>query len=393
MSFSLLVKPFLEKSPFHDRIAALIEADSWIRWAGHFSPAKFESVQSEYFAIRNGASVYDVSPLIKYLIRGRDAARFVDHLVTRDVTKVRPGNAFYTAWCEDQGMMVEEGTLFRLGDNEFLLNAAKDQLHWLDQVAYGFQVQIEEWTHSLCGLSLQGPMSASILSEMGIPAAGQMPRFGIHEFNLGPGWLRLARVGFTGDLGFELWTRPEHAGWLWDKLFAAGAMRKIAPIGARALEIARIEAGYLLIDADYSGALHALRPSARTSPFECGIGWAVHLDKSAYFVGKRALAREKTQGLSRHVLVGLEIEGRKPAPNSFLYADKAGGREIGITTSAIWSPTLKKNIAYGRLPSAHANPGTELWVEIWYGKEHKIERSMVRCRVVKRRFFQPVGPK
>lgn len=389
MSYPLLLKPFMQKTPFYDRMAAHLEPDSWIRWNGHFSPAKFESVQSEYFAVRNGASVYDVSPLIKYLIRGPEAAAYVDHLVTRDSTKIKPMTAFYTAWCQDDGKMVEEGTLFRLGENEFLLNAAKDQLHWLEQVAYGFDVEIEEQTYALCGLSLQGPTSRAIISAMGVNSIAELKRFGILETSIDGHWLRIVRAGFTGDLGYELWTKPESANWLWDTLFKYGAEQKITPIGAHALEISRIEAGFILIDADYTGALHSVRPSNRMSPYECGIGWTVGLNKKNYFVGKRALTKEKQQNSSRFILVGLEVEGRKPAPASFIYADRKAKKEIGITTAGIWSSTLKKNIAYGRVPPSYVQNGSEMWVEIWHHKESKIEKSMMRCWTTNRMFYDP----
>ncbi len=384
------LRPFLRKTRFHPRIEALMHSNNWMRWTGHYSPASFESVQSEYFAIRNGASVYDVSPLIKYAIRGRQAAEYVNHLITRDLSKIKPMQAFYTSWCQDDGMLVEEGTIFRLGENDFLLNSAKDQLHWLEQVAYGFEVEIEETSNDLCGLSLQGPQSRDVLRAMGINGIDHLPRFGIMELELQGHWLRVDRAGFTGDLGYEIWTRPEHALWLWDRMFDVGRDHKIAPIGAQALEIARIEAGFLLIDVDYSGALQALRPTNRMSPYELGIGWTVNLNKPGYFVGKRALKREKNESLSRYVLTGVEVEGRKPAAGAFLYADRAGKTELGLTTSACWSPTMKKNIAFARVPTAYGKPGTQMWIEIWYHKEHKIERSMVRCRAANRMFFDPL---
>ena len=168
-----------------------------------------------------------------------------------------------------------------------------------------------------------------------------------------------------------------------------GEPYKIAPIGSRALDMTRIEAGFILVDADYIGAMHAVRLTQRQSPIEAGIGWAVGFKKPAYFIGKRALIREKTQGLSRHILVGIEIEGRKPAPGAFLYADKAAKQEIGLTTSALWSPMLKKNIAFAQVPPAFAAPASEIWIEIWYPKEKKIERSMMRCRTANRMFFDP----
>ena len=383
------MRPFLRKTPFHDRLAALSHANDWIRWMGFMAPNRFDSVQLEYFAIRNGATLFDVSPLIKYRIQGRDAARFVDHLVTRDVAKVKPMQVFYTAWCDDDGRLVEEGTLFRLAENDFLLNAALHQYAWLKETAYGFDVVIEEVTDELAGLALQGPMSRHVLKALGVQGIESLPHFSLMETTIDGRWLRIDRAGYTGDLGYELWVEPRDALWLWDTLMRVGEPYKIAPMGSATLNIARIEAGFILVDVDYLAANYAVRPTQRESPYECGIGWTVNLKKDAYFVGKRALKREKEQNLSRHVLIGLEIEGRKPAPGSFVYADRPGKKEIGLTTSAIWSPTLKKNIAYARVPQAYAKPGTEMWIEIWYPKEMKIERSMVRCWAANRMFYDP----
>jgi aminomethyltransferase len=383
------LKPFLHRSPFHEPMERFMHGNGWVRWMGYYSPAFFDSEQSEYFAIRTGASVYDVTPLIKYSIRGKDAARYLDYVATRDIAKVRPMQVAYTAWCDDDGRMIEEGTVFRLGPDEFILNAALHQLHWLGEAAYGFDVEIEEVSERICGLSLQGPTSRDILRAMGVAGIERLAHFAILETTVDGHWLRVDRAGYTGDLGYELWVEPKDALWLWETLFRQGEPWKIAPIGSRALDMARIEAGFILVDVDYLGALHALRPTQRLSPIEAGIGWAVGFRKPGHFVGKRALLKEKAEGLSRHLLVGIEIEGRKPAPGAFLYADRAAKREIGLTTSALWSPILKKNIAFARVPPALAAPGNQLWIEIWYPKEQKIERSMVRCWTRTRMFFDP----
>lgn len=387
------LKPFLKKTPFHHRIEPLMMGNGWIRWQGYYSPAFYESPQSEYFAVRNGAAVYDISPLIKYAIQGRDAARFANYLVTRDLTKVKSMTAAYTAWCDDDGRMIEEGTIFRLGPNDFILNAALHQLHWLSEASYGFDVEIGEISDDFCGLSLQGPTSRDILKLLGVAGIEKLAHFGIMETVVDGHWLRIDRAGFTGDLGYELWVEPADADWLWETLFRIGDPYKIAPMGSQALDMTRIEAGFLLVDADYTGAQHAVRPTSRVSPLEAGIGWAVGLKKDQYFVGKRALQKERAENLSRHILIGIEIEGRKPAPGAFVYADTAAKHELGLTTSAMWSPLLKKNIAFAKVPPRFAKPGTEMWIEIWYPKEHKIERSMVKCWATNRMFFDPLRKK
>ena len=243
------LKPFLRKTPFHGPMEALMHGNGWIRWMGYYAPAFFDSEQSEYFAVRTGASVYDVSPLIKYSIRGRDAARFMDYLVTRDMTKVKPMQVVYTAWCDDDGRMIEEGTVFRLAENDFILNAALHQLHWLEEAAYGFDVVIEEISEQVAALSLQGPTSREILKLLGVDGIERLAHFSILETTIDGRWLRIDRAGYTGDLGYELWVRPEDAIWLWEILFRLGDPYKVAPIGSLALDMTRIEAGFILVDA------------------------------------------------------------------------------------------------------------------------------------------------
>ncbi|WP_119458569.1 aminomethyltransferase family protein [Rhodospirillaceae bacterium SYSU D60014] len=377
---------YLRETPFHDRIAAVASAQSWERWQGHITAVTLGGMDREYFAIRNSASVYDVSPLIKYRITGADAARFVDRLITRDVARCAIGQAYYTPWCDDDGKVIEDGTLFRLGKADFLLNAALHNLHWLRDTAYGFDVTIEDVSAEIAGLSVQGPLAQTVLIAMGIGGLERLAHMRLAETRLDDRPMRVSRTGFTGDLGYELWIRPGDASWLWDRLMAAGALYNVLPIGSAALNHARIEAGFILVNVDFISATYALRPSQKRSPYELGLGWAVNLKKDGYFIGKRALLAERKAATPRRALVGLEIDGRKPAVDAFIYAGK---REVGRTTSAIWSPTLKKNIAIASIAGDQALPGTELGIEIWHPKELKIERSMVGCRVVHRPFYDP----
>ncbi len=383
------LRPFLRKTPFHEPMEALMHGNGWIRWMGFYSPSFFDSVQSEYFATRTGATVYDVSPLIKYSIRGADAAKFMNFLVTRDITKVKPMQAAYTAWCDDDGKMIEEGTIFP---------PRRERLHpecgfAPAPLAARKRLWLRRGDRRNLRLVLR-PLAARPDFARHLAGAGRRRHRDPEAFrNHGDHGRRALDAdrprGFTGDLGYELWVKPESAQWLWDTLFKRGDPFKIAPMGSQALDMVRIEAGFILVDADYIGAMHAIRPTQRESPIEAGIGWAVGLKKDAYFVGKRALQQEKAKVSSRHILMGLEIEGRKPANGAFLYADKAAKQEIGLTTSGMWSPILKKSIAFARVPPAYAKPGTEIWTEIWYPKEKKIERLMARCTVTNRMFFDP----
>ncbi|MFQ5985422.1 MAG: aminomethyltransferase family protein, partial [Alphaproteobacteria bacterium] len=375
----------LRETAFHPRIAPLVLSGQWGRWAGYVTVTCFEDVTHEYFAIRNAASLFDISPLMKYRVTGRDAARFVNRLLTRNIGKCAPGRACYGVWCDDEGKVVEDGTVFRLAANEFQINSQERNLCWFQDTALGLDVSIEDVSDAMAALALQGPLSRVILEELGLDGVSALRYFDMARLQLDNLPLLVTRTGFTGDLGYELWVEPEGALDLWDRLMEVGGRRGLTPIGSAALDYARIEAGLLQIDADFIGAELALRESQKRSPFELGFEWLVDLDKE-HFVGKRALVAERRQGTPRRRVVGLEIVGNKPAAGAFVYA---GRKEVGRTTSGIWSPILKKNIALATLDGAYAAVGTALEVDIWHPKELKIERIMAPCRVVRRPFYDP----
>ncbi len=287
----------LLKTPFHERMRALSQVDSFIPWAGYSTVDVFTTVEQEYFAIRNGASLYDLTPMVKYRIAGPDATRYLDRLTTRNVAKLRPGRVAYGIWCDDAGQLIDDGTVFRLGESEYRLCTAEHQLDWLLDSGIGFDVRIEEVTAAIAALALQGPCSCSVLRTLGFSGIETLAPFETRRYAL-PGdpparepVVLVSRTGFTGELGYELWVDPAEAGRLWDGLMDAGAIRSIMPIGSRALNIARLEAGFLQPNLDFVSSARTLRTGTSRSPLELGLGWLVDFDKG-HFNGRRALLKE-----------------------------------------------------------------------------------------------------
>ena len=291
---ALFREPLL-RTPFHARARALSQLDSFIPWNGYTTVDVFSTVEHEYFAIRNACTLYDLSPMAKYRIAGADALRYLNRLVTRDLRKLRADRVMYAVWCNDAGHLIDDGTVFRCGESEYRLCAQERQLDWLLDSAIGFDVQIEEVTEAIAGLALQGPTSCAVLRTLALAGIERLKPFDIGYFELDGIDLTVSRTGFTGDLGYELWVAPDAAEPLWDRLMAAGHSRGIRPLGSRALNIARIEAGFLLPNVDFISAERTLRVGRERSPLELGLDWLVDLDKG-HFTGRRALLAERTAG-------------------------------------------------------------------------------------------------
>jgi aminomethyltransferase len=349
------------------------------------------SHEREYHAIRSSAALFDVSPLYKYHIRGRDAARLLDRVVTRDVRKAKQGQVLYTPWCDARGKVIDDGTVSWLGDDLFRLTAADPNIRWLHENARGMQVEIEDVSESIAALSLQGPLSRTILEH-----AAEVDLSGVKFFRLTSGCIRgipvtITRTGYTGDLGYEVWVDASQALPLWDALMDVGGPHGITPAGILALDIARIEAGLLLIEVDYVSARHALIDMQTSSPFELSLGWTVALDKPA-FNGRHALVEESARGPAWK-FVGLDVEWESLER---LYADVGlaprlptaawrtsvpvyrDGRQIGYATSGCWSPLLKRYLALVHLEAEHAEDGTEVLMEVTVEHRRKHARATVK---------------
>lgn len=374
------------QSPFYPRLREIDRLNEWHAWKGYASADALESAEIEYFAIRNSTAVFDLTPMTKYRISGPDALPFIDRLVTRDMHKIRPGRVAYAVWCDDRGQVIDDGTIFHLRDGEYRLCSQERHLAWLTAAAIGFDVSIEEETAEIAALAVQGPTSYSVLKNLDLAGLDGLKPFGLMHFEFRGAELMVSRTGFTGDLGYELWLSAEHAIELWDALFEAGRLLGIKAIGTHALEMARIEAGYLAAYEDFLPANATMRTGRTRSPLELGLDWLVDF-KKPNFNGRRALAEEKRRG-STWRLVKLDIEGNKPAHHSYIYGPRHRN-DIGFVTSAVWSPVCKKNIALGTVRTPHGNVGDTLRVEVYYQREMHWARVMANATVVDKPFWFP----
>ena len=389
----------LRPTPFHTRTAALSEGQAWRRWAGYVVASSYElSHDREYHAIRSAAALFDVSPLYKYMITGRDAARLLDRVVTRDVAKAKVGQVLYTPWCDTEGKQIDDGTISVLAERTYRMTAADPTLRWLHLNAAGLDVAIEEVSERTAALSLQGPNARAILQ-----VAAQRDLAGLKYFHLAEAKIRgipvtISRTGYTGDLGYEIWVDAAQAVPLWDALNETGTPYGITPAGMLALDVARIEAGLLLIEVDYFSSRHALIEAQKSSPFELGLGWTVALGKES-FNGKPALVAEQQRGPAWQ-FTGLAVDWESLER---LYADVGlpprlptqawrtsvpiygGGKQVGYATSGGWSPLLKQYIALAHLEGTFGTPGTAVEMEITV--EHRRKRAA--ARVTKLPFFNP----
>lgn len=382
---SLRDESFVLKTPFHDRVAAACECNLWEHWAGYTTPSEYHSVELEYFAARNAAAVFDLSPMTKYRISGPDAHAYLDRLVTRDLSKLKVGRVMYCLWCNDQGQVMDDGTLFRLSAETFRLCAQERHLDWLSWSALGFDVEIVDETADVAALALQGPTSCAVLKRMGLTGVDMLKPFDLADFDFNGGKLMVSRTGFTGDLGYELWIGPNQAESLWDQLFKTGSDYNIEAMGSSALSIARIEAGFVQAGVDFVPAEQGVRLGRTRSPYELGLGWLVHLKKD-HFNGRQALLEERRKG-SRYRFVKLDVAGQKPAESAFVYTHR--GDAVGTITSAAWVPTAKRNVAFASLEMPWGRPADALRAEIYYLRELQWTRVMEACTVIEGPIFDP----
>lgn len=375
------------QSPFYPRQAEIDRLNRWHEWKGYSSADGFYDTALEYFATRNSAGVFDITPMTKYRITGTDALDFLDRLVTRNMRKIKPGRVAYAVWCDDGGHVIDDGTIFHLQEGEYRLCSQERHMAWFKAAAIGMDVTIVDETEEICGLALQGPTSFSILNKLGLSGIDQLRPFGLANYDFNGTDIMVSRTGFTGDLGYELWTTNDRAIELWDALFEAGEHFGIMAMGTEALEHARIEAGFLAPFEEFLPAHTTVRSGRARSPLELGLEWLVDFSKPC-FNGRRALLEEKKNG-STWRLVKLDIEGNKEAHQAFIFPKQNGGKECGFVTSAMWSPVCKQNIALGTVRTPHGNVGDKLWVEIYYQREMHWSRVMAEATVVDKPFWDP----
>lgn len=385
---------------FHERTFPLCESLNYREWSGYYAVSAYEPHhEHEYNAIRNAAALIDISPLFKYKLTGKDATRLVDRIITRDMRKVTVGQVIYTPWCDEQGQVIDDGTVSRLEENTYRWTAADPSLRWFTQNAVGMDVQIEDISESVAALALQGPTSGRLLKQLVSDAdIGNLKYFRVTKAAIAGVPVEISRTGYTGDLGYEIWVPAHHAVQVWDALMDQGSAFDIHPAGMLALDVARIEAGLLLIDVDFNSSKKALIDEQKYSPFEMGLTRLVNLDKGR-FVGQTALKEEQKRGPAREI-VGLAIDwteveklyedvGLPPAVSAIasrvavpVFKD---GSQVGKATSSTWSPTLKKMIALATIKREHTKIGTRLQFEITV----ESVRHRVGANVVKLPFFNP----
>lgn len=385
---------------FHERTFDLCESLNYREWSGYYAVSSYEAHhEHEYNAIRNAAALIDITPLFKYRLTGKDATRLVDRVITRDMKKVAVGQVIYTPWCDEQGKVIDDGTVSRLEENTYRWTAADPSLRWFTQNATGMDVQIEDISESVGALALQGPTSGRLLKSLVNDAdIANLKYFRVTKATIAGVPLEISRTGYTGDLGYEIWIAVDKAIKVWDALMEHGRAFDIHPAGMLALDVSRIEAGLLLIDIDFNSSKKALIEEQKYSPFEMGLGRLVSLDKNR-FVGQAALVEEAKRGAAREI-VGLEIDwpqveslyeavGLPPAVSPI--ASRVAvpifkeGVQIGKATSSTWSPTLKKMIALATIKREFARPGTRVQFEMTV----EAVRHQVRATVVKTPFFNP----
>ena len=382
---SHIATPRLE-TPFHPRFAALDRNDEWFNWAGYKAAHSVFDSELEYFAIRSTTALFDISPMVKYRVSGPDAERYLNRLTLRDVRKLAVGRVHYTAWCDDEGHVLDDGTLFRLGLTEFRLCCQERHLPWLLDSAHGLSVEIAEETEAVAGLAVQGPTSFSVLDAAGFTGIERLKPFQLAEFAHEGASVTISRTGFTGDLGYEVFVPSALALSLWDRLWQAGQSFGIQAIGFDALNRARVEAGFIIANADFVTSEAALRPDRQRLPDEIGLDWMIDAEKP-YFNGRDAILTARRKKTLRRILVGLEIEGNVPAEHAIVYHRKT--KEAGIVTAGLWSPLAKRNIALATLDRPYGEKIVDdLWVEIYALRELQYHKLMKRAKIVPRPFVR-----
>lgn len=392
-------KTQLKISPFFERTSKLNESQEWRRWSGYLSATNYELThENEYFAIRTKAALLDITPLYKYIIKGPDAQRFLDRLVTRNIKICKIGQVMYTPWCDEDGKQIDDGTIQRLADQKYRLTSAEPNLDWIEFNATGMDINISDSSQTTAALALQGPNSRAILNSVASDSLDGLKFFWMMDTYFKDIPVSLSRTGYTGDLGYEIWMAPKDALAVWDLLIESGKPYGITPTGLHALDMTRIEAGLILLDVDYISSRHAIIESRKSSPYELGLGWTVKMKKKD-FIGKKALEAELDRGPVWE-FVGIEIEWNKLEdhfknfglpPNLPAIAWRTstplykGDEQVGYATSGTWSPILKRYIALAHIKSEYAKLGSKLDFEI------KIEhyRKLTTAHIVKTPFFNP----
>ena len=376
-------KQLTRETGFHPRTSE--HTRNFTEYAGYWLANSYSKhgVIDEYWACREGAVVIDLSPLRKYEVTGPDAELLMQTCVTRNIRRLTPGQVVYTAICYENGGMIDDGTVYRLGQDNFRWIGGNDESGiWLREQAekLGLRAWVRNSTDQLHNLQVQGPKSRDILKQIIWTRPDQAAieelewfRFSIARIGGEQGIpLVVSRTGYTGELGFEIFCHPRDAAAVWDAVWEAGKPFKLTPLGLEALDMLRIEAGLIFAGYEFSD---------QTDPFEAGISFTVPLKtKEDDFIGREALVKRKEN--PQRVLVGLELNGNEMAANGDCV--NIGRNQVGEITSAVRSPILRKNFALCRMSVEHSETGTEVEVGKLDGKQKRLP-----ARVVPFPFYDP----
>jgi aminomethyltransferase len=365
-----------QETAFHPRTSQLTK--SFVEYRGYWLPHCFnnEGAIAEYWACREKLALMDLSPLRKWEVLGPDSEALMQKIVTRDIRKLAVGQVVYTALCNETGGMIDDATVFRLGQDNFrFVGGDEYDGIWLREVAdrLGLRAFVKPSTDQLHNLALQGPESRAALAEIvwtppTQPSLEELKwfRFLIGRIGTHDGIpIIVSRTGYTGELGYEIWCHPSDGPAVWDAVWAASAPRGCKPLGLEALDILRIESGLIFAGYEFDD---------QVDPFEAGIGFTVALANDEDFVGRDALL-ERSEHPQRQ-LVGLELSGNEVAG----HGDEVyvGRRRVGVVTSGTRSPALRKSIALCRMAVQYADIGTAVEVGKLDGLQKRIPAQVVR---------------
>ncbi len=390
-------------TPFHARTSELCTSLNWMDWAGYHAVCSFDtSHEREYFAFRHAAGMIDVTPLYKYEVRGPGAAAFLTRIMVRNIAKMTVGQVAYMCWCDGNGHVIDDGTVSRFEEDYFRVTSTEPNYHWFIRQARGFDVTVEDSTARIAALAIQGPTARQVVGAATNGDAESLGFFKHVKTRINGFDALVSRTGYTGDLGYEIWVDNDNAVALWDVMTGAGKQYGLEPAGLHAMDVTRVEAGFILNGVDYFNALHCMIEPRKSSPYELALGWAVHLKRSARtpFIGSDALSEEKKNGPKR-LFVGLDIDwdeceelfhqhGLPPEVHSGGWRDPKpvydiDGRFIGQATSGAWSPLLKKNLALATVKAEYGKLGTRVLFEVTV----EYERRTVTATVIAKPFFDP----
>lgn len=387
-------------SPFHPRTSKLCTGLQWKDWSGYHAVCTYGIChEPEYFAFRHAAGLMDVTPLHKYDVTGPDAAAFLSRVMVKNIQKLKLGQVSYCCWCDEYGKLLDDGTVWHLEENTYRVTAAEPNLNWFHRNAHGFDVEIVNTTEQIAAVSLQGPNAREILKQVCDADVDNLKFFWLTKTTIDGHDVIITRTGYTGDLGYELWVDNDGALPLWDALMSAGRTFGIAPTGLNALDVCRVEAGFIMNGVDYYSANHCLIENRKSTPYETGLGWTVNLEREP-FIGQGPLQIEKQNGAARQ-FIGLEVDweefeklhatyGLPPELCTEAWRDPkplytASGKQIGQATSGAWSPMLKKNLALATVDSEYVEIGRTLRIECTV----EFKRHQIKATVAKKPFFDP----